>query len=87
VKRLELQADFFAGYFAGVRRRERPNFPAAVVALTQHHWGDTNFGSQQHHGTAEERGNAVVRGFETAYREKLGLSDAISTSLRYVARL
>src|SRR5262249_35993307 len=36
VKRSELQADYFAGYFAGHRKRERPTYPAAVVALAQH---------------------------------------------------
>jgi hypothetical protein len=35
VKRLELHADFLSGYFAGLRKRERPDFPAATFALTQ----------------------------------------------------
>jgi hypothetical protein len=41
VKRVELQADFFAGYFAGIRKRERPSFPAAVFAMTQIIWAMT----------------------------------------------
>ena len=41
-KRAELQADFFAGYFAGVRKRQRPSYPAAVFAMTQYGFGDNN---------------------------------------------
>src|SRR5262249_15312009 len=43
IKRSELQADYLAGYFAGVRKRERPSYPAAVVAVAQHGSGDTAF--------------------------------------------
>ena len=34
VKRLELHADFLAGYFAGRRKLEMPEFPAAIFATT-----------------------------------------------------
>jgi len=87
VKRVELQADFFAGYFAGTRKRERQAFPAAVFAMTQFTFGDNMVQSPSHHGTADERAAAVVRGFEAAYRQKQNLADAIDTSLRYVSTL
>ncbi|HYC65093.1 MAG TPA: metalloprotease [Reyranellaceae bacterium] len=87
VKRAELHADYFAGYFAGHRKRERPNFPAAVFAMTQYTFGDNMVSSPQHHGTHEERGAAVVRGFEAAYRQNLGLGEAIEQGVRYVSRL
>ena len=83
VKRVELQADFFAGYFAGVRKLERPSFPAAVFAVTQYGMGDDMIHEPQHHGTPDERANAIVRGFEVAYRERRSLSDAIDVSVRY----
>ena len=86
-KRVELQADFFAGYFAGMRKRERPSFPAAVFAMTQFTFGDNMVSDPLHHGTSEERGAAVVQGFETGYRDRLGLSDAIERSVRYVRTL
>jgi hypothetical protein len=87
VKRIELQADFFAGYFAGARKREREDFPAAVFAVTQFNAGDDMINDPQHHGTKEERGAAISRGFEAAYRERLSLSDAIETSVAYVSRI
>ncbi len=87
VKRTELQADFFAGYFAGIRKKERPSFPAAVGAMTQYGVGDNDFGSPQHHGTAVERGAAFVRGFDSAYRENRPLGDAIQVSINYASTL
>jgi len=33
-KRAELNADFFAGYFAGARKLQKPDYPAAVFAAT-----------------------------------------------------
>ena len=87
VKRVELQADFFAGYFAGTRKRERQAFPAAVFAMTQFTFGDNMVNSPDHHGTADERAAAVVKGFEASYRQKLNLNDAIAASLRYVSVL
>jgi hypothetical protein len=86
VKRLELHADFFAGYFAGARKLQNGDFPAAVFAANRYAHGDyvTN---KSHHGTPEERAAAIVRGFETAYRERRNFSDAIQIGLNYVERL
>jgi hypothetical protein len=86
VKRLELHADFFAGYFAGARKLEKPEFPAAIFAANRYSHGDfaTNVA---HHGTPDERAAAVVRGFETAYREHRSFADAIGIGLNYVERL
>jgi hypothetical protein len=84
VKRSELQADYFAGYFAGLRKKERPSYPAAVAAVTQADFGDHNSKRRTHHGTEEERANAVVRGFEAAFRENKRLDVVIEESSRYV---
>ena len=86
-KRSELQADYFAGYYAGLRKKERPTYPAAVVAVTQGDFGDTNFGSRTHHGTEQERAAAVVRGFNAAFHENKNLDTAIEESTRYVLTL
>jgi hypothetical protein len=86
VKRSELQADYFAGYFAGIRKKQRPDYPAAVVAATQYRFGDFST-DRGHHGTPQERGAAVVRGFEASFRENKNLSDAIQESTNYVLRL
>ena len=87
VKRTELQADFFSGYFAGLRKKERPNYPAAVGALAQYNVGDNRVNAPQHHGTREERGAAFVRGYEVAYKENKSLGDAIQISINYASRL
>ena len=85
VKPLELQADLFAGYFAGMRKRERPAYPAAVFAVTTHLVGDMDFTDRNHHGTPDERAAALVRGFEAAFRERLDVEAMIEMSLHYVA--
>lgn len=87
VKRTELQADFFAGYFAGLRKKERPSYPAAVAALAQYNVGDNHLNSPKHHGTPQERGAAVVRGFEVAYRDNKPLGEAIQISINYASKL
>jgi hypothetical protein len=83
VKRSELQADFFAGYFSGLRKREKQSFPAAVVSMTIHGFGDTEFHNPTHHGTPEERARSVILGFESASSGK-SLSEAIEESTNYV---
>jgi hypothetical protein len=86
-RRLELHADFLAGYFAGVRKLERADYPAAVFAAAAHTAGDYNIGGKSHHGTPDERAAAVVRGFEAAYRERRAFPDAIRAGVTYVSGL
>ncbi|MBV8753037.1 MAG: metalloprotease [Hyphomicrobiales bacterium] len=86
VKRLELHADFLAGYFAGLRRRDRPEFPAAVFASTQFGFGDY-LEDVEHHGTPEERGAAVVAGYKAGYEDKQKFGYALETGIRYVSRI
>jgi predicted metalloprotease len=87
VKRLELHADFLAGYFAGRRKLEMPDFPAAVFALTQYSFGDSNYGDPEHHGTSDERGAAVVAGFDSAHRMRESFATAVETGIRYVQQV
>ena len=87
VKRLELHADFMAGYFAGRRKLEMPDFPAAVFATTQYSFGDNNYGDPTHHGTSAERGQAVVAGFDSAYRARESFATALETGVRYVQQI
>jgi len=86
-KRAELQADFFAGYFAGVRKRQKPDFPAAVFAMTQYNFGDENFNKPSHHGTPDERAAAIAFGFQSAFRDRHSLSEAIEIGTKYVMAL
>jgi predicted metalloprotease len=87
VKRLELHADFMAGYFAGRRKLESPDFPAAVFATTQYNEGDNAYGDPHHHGTSAERGQAVVAGFDTGFRAQQSFEQALETGLRYVQQI
>ncbi len=87
VKRSELHADFLSGYYAGRRKLQKPDFPAAVFATTYESLGDFQFNNPQHHGTPAERAAAIVRGFEAAYRERRGTSDAIQVGVNYVSQL
>ena len=79
-KRLELHADYLAGYYAGVLKLKRPDYPAAVFATQQFLAGGLN------HGTSDERAAAVVRGFEVAYRERRNLPNAVQIGINYVSR-
>jgi predicted metalloprotease len=84
-RRVELQADYFAGYFAGIRKRERSSFPAAVFAMTQYTFGDNMANEPQHHGTPQERGAAVVAGYQAAYHDNCDLDSAIERGMQYVS--
>lgn len=84
VKRTELQADYFAGYYAGLRKRSNSNYPAAVFALTQFNMGDDKANFEGHHGKPAERGDAVSNGFAASYHQNLSLGAAIEASARYV---
>lgn len=87
VKRPELQADFFAGYFAGARKRQKPDFPAAVFAATQYRFGDDHVDDSGHHGTSDERASAVIAGFEASFHQNKNIGDAIVESMNYVSTL
>ena len=87
VKRVELHADFLAGYFAGARKLAKPDFPAAVYATTQYGFGDYRSDSVRHHGRPEERAAAIVRGFEVAFRDRGSPAEALAIGMRYVATM
>jgi len=85
-KRLELHADFLSGYFAGIRKLERADYPAATFAITQFGFGDYS-DDVEHHGTPDERGAAVVAGYRAGYDEKLKFGYALESGIRYVKQI
>jgi hypothetical protein len=87
VKRIELHADYLAGYYAGACKLRKSNYPAAVFATHQYAGGDFNFNNPKHHGLPDERAAAIVRGFEVAYRERRNLSEAVQIGANYVLAL
>jgi hypothetical protein len=84
VKRVELHADFLAGYFAGVRRLQQSTFNAAVIALTQSNAGDNMLKHPKHHGTPEERGQAIVKGYETGHDNRKSLLDSLDIGEKFI---
>jgi hypothetical protein len=80
-KRVELHADYLAGYYAGLRRRERRDFPAAVIALAQYNLGDDAINHPDHHGTQAERGAAVVEGYKASFERGEGFKDAFEKGI------
>ena len=87
VKRLELHADYLAGYFAGTEKLRKPDYPAAVFATQKYASGDLNVSNPRHHGRPDERAAAIVRGFEVAYRDRRNFSDAVQIGVNYVSML
>jgi hypothetical protein len=59
--RAEQFADFMAGYYAGVRKKQDANFPAVMFAATTSLYGGGE------HGTPEQRGAAINAGFNRAF--------------------
>ena len=87
VRRLELHADFMSGYFAGLSKRRKPDYPAAVVANIARLHGDNQKQSRQHHGTSEERSAAVVKGFELGYAGNAQLDDVVQSGIAFVSQV
>ncbi|MBT1516107.1 metalloprotease [Bradyrhizobium sp. SRL28] len=84
VKRVELHADYLAGFFAGARKLQKPEYPAAVYATKAHSIGDYMFTDRNHHGTPDERAAAIVAGFNAAYRDRNTFAQGIETGITYV---
>ncbi|HYI48093.1 MAG TPA: hypothetical protein VEX35_06465 [Allosphingosinicella sp.] len=78
--RAEQFADYVAGFFAGVRKRRNPTFPAVAFATTQRSFGGSTRGS---HGTGVERGEAVERGFLDAYQRQLSPDQGIQAGFAW----
>jgi hypothetical protein len=83
VKRNELHADFMAGYYAGVRKRERADFQAIVFIESRYERGDLRTTNRNHHGTPSERMTAASKGFEAAFNERLPLTDAMQVGFNW----
>ncbi len=78
--RAEQHADYLSGFFAGIRRRERPDYPSVIFAMTQRDFGGAVRGS---HGTGEERAAAVVEGFKAAYERRISASEGIQQGFQF----
>jgi hypothetical protein len=75
--RAEQYADYMAGFFAGVRKLNEPDFPAVVFATTVRSFGGGD------HGTPVQRGEAAQQGFLAAYSRKMKPAEGIQAAFEY----
>jgi predicted metalloprotease len=80
--RYELCADFICGYYAQRRQSLDPKYPASIQAKTQFQLGDPALKSGGH-GTAEQRGDAVRRGYLFGLKQPGDGEAAILEGVRY----
>lgn len=86
-KRIELHADYLAGFYVGSRKRENPSITLLKTGPEIWKLGDTNFSDPNHHGTSAERLAAAEAGFRLSFTEGRDASTAYSAGLDHVVRL
>lgn len=82
VKRVELHADYLAGFYLGTRKRDDPSITLLASGALFRNLGDDDVQDREHHGTPSERIASAERGF------KIGISgdslrSAIDEGMRY----
>lgn len=87
VKRAELHADFLAGYYLGLRKRDNPQASFRSAGMKRWESGDTYFENQNHHGTPKQRLAAAEDGFRMAYIEGAKPAAAFAAATRFVKEL
>ena len=84
-KLVELHADFLSGYYIGLRKM---NYTSAELVSLGRSWesiGDSSYTDPQHHGTPEERLQAVEQGYRFAReRPDFGIKAACEVGARYL---
>ena len=86
-KRIELHADYLAGFYVGQRQKE--NAAISLYKTGSQIWdiGDTDFNNPAHHGTPPERLAAAEAGFKISYMMKQDAKYAYRAGLDYVLSL
>lgn len=87
VKRVELHADFMAGFYLGLRKRDNPDASFWAAGIGRWQSGDTEFRNMHHHGTPEERLAAAEKGFLLGFQDNLPAKDAFAAATAHVAAL
>ena len=85
VKRIELHADFLAGYYLGIRKLDNPGESFLLAGWRREESGDTEFSNIHHHGTPDERIDAAEAGFRLGYKKQLPVDEAFAAATSYVA--
>jgi hypothetical protein len=84
-KHVELHADFLAGYYMG-RRRQFASDRIAVFARSLFNMGDYDYNNPRHHGTPEQRFEAMKRGYEIG-SQNAAFQNAAEEGASFVRRL
>jgi hypothetical protein len=79
-KQMELQADFMAGWYLARQFKTRKLNPWQFL-YSVYDKGDFNFFDPQHHGTPQERADAMLAGYKNA---KLPADQALLAGQRFV---
>lgn len=84
VKRMELHADYLAGYHLGLRKRDAPQVSLYRAGKLIFSLGDEERHSEDHHGTSLERHRAAEAGFELGYKQAPPFPAAFDAATRYI---
>lgn len=84
VKRAELHADYLAGYYLGLRKRDNPQASFRSAGMKRWESGDTYFDNQHHHGTPKQRLAAAEEGFRMGYLVGAKPDVALEAATRFV---
>lgn len=87
VKRVELHADFLAGYYLGLRKRDNPQASFWAAGIGRWQSGDEQVRNVHHHGMPYERLAAAEKGFLMGFRENSSAKEAFEAATRYVGSL
>lgn len=83
-KRVELHADFLAGYYLGLRKRENPQASLLKAGRLIWNLGDTDFDDEDHHGKPAERNRAAETGFRLGFEENATFTRAFVAATDYI---
>lgn len=84
VKRSELHADFLAGYYLGLRKRDTPQVSLRKAGILIWSLGDDQYDDRNHHGTRDERNLAAEAGFVVGFKQNADFSQAFSAATDYI---
>ena len=84
VKRVELHADYLAGWYLGRRKAEQPELSVWAAGDMLAGIGDYAFFDWNHHGTPEERVAAAEAGFKLAGDGQADFDPAVERGLEFV---
>jgi len=84
-KLVELHADFLSGYYIGKRNISYSNAELYSLGESWESIGDSSYTDPDHHGTAEERLEAIEQGYRLAKKQPtLNINGACENGIKYL---